>query len=112
MNTQLELLAFFLLTGCDKYLNTGPILSFQATPQQPLDLTKAGSLKLSSTQAASCTLNQTYSVHDYSGFQSRWRTISNRFFSLTSVGGKFKLNVRVAVVDINIIILMSLIYPL
>ena len=97
---------FFLLTGCDEYLNTGPILSFQATPQQPVDLVKASSLTLSATQATSCTFNQTYSVHDYGGFQSRWRNISNGFFSLSkrSVTGNFKLKVRVDVINIIVII--------
>ena len=88
----------FLLTGCDEYLNLRPILSFQTFPQQqPIDLIKASSVSLSA-QATSCTFNQKYSVHDYSGFQSRWRTISNRFFSLsmTSGNGKFNLNVRAA----------------
>ena len=90
----------FLLTGCDEYLNPRPILSFQAVPQQPMDLITASSVTLSATQATSCTFNQKYSVHDYSGFQSRWRTTSNRFFSLTmtSGNGKFNLNVRAALI--------------
>ena len=89
---------FFLLTGCDEYLNTHPILSFQATPPQPLDLIKASSVSLSATQATSCAFNQTDSVHDYSGFQSRWTTISNGFFNLTmtSGNGTFNLSVRAA----------------
>ena len=97
----------FFYSGCDEYLNLNPILSFQTNPpQQPVDLTKASSLTLSATRASSCTFNQVYSVHDYSGFQSRWRTISNRFFNLTktSVRGKFELNVRVAVLNILIVI--------
>ena len=89
---------FFPFTGCAEYLSTGPILSFQATPQQPLDLITASSLTLSATRATSCTFNQKYFVHDYSGFQSRWTTISNGFFNLTmtSANGKFNLNVRAA----------------
>ena len=90
---------FFPFTGCDEYLNTRPILSFQAVPQQqPLDLIKASSLTLSATRATSCTFNEKYFVHDYNGFQSRWRTISNGFFNLTmtSANGKFNLNVRAA----------------
>ena len=89
----------FLLTGCDKYLNGRYILSYDTNPrQQPVDLITASSLSLSATQATSCTFNQKYSVHDYSGFQSRWRTISDRFFSLTmtSGNGRFNLNVRAA----------------
>ena len=87
---------FFLLTGCDEYLNAHPILSFQTN--QPVDLTKASSVSLSATQATSCTFNQTDSVHDYSGFQSRWTTISSGFFNLTmtSGNGKFSLSVRAA----------------
>ena len=87
---------FFLLTGCDEYLNTHPILSFQTN--QPVDLIKASSVSLSATQATSCTFNQTYSVYDYSGFQNRWTTISNGFFNLTmtSGNGKFNLSVRTA----------------
>ena len=88
----------FLLTSCDEYLNLRPILSFQTFPQQqPIDLIKASSVSLSA-QATSCTFNKKYSVHDYSGFQSRWRTFSNRFFSLsmTSGNGKVNLNVRAA----------------
>ena len=87
----------FLLTGCDEYLNPRPILSFQTNPpRQPVDLITASSVTLSATQATSCTFNQKYSVHDYSGFQSRWRTISNTFFNLTmtSGNGRFNLNVR------------------
>ena len=96
----------FFLTGCDEYLNLRPILSFQTTPQrQPVDLIKASSLTLSSTQATDCTFNQTYSVYDYSGFQSRWRTISNEFFNLTKMpvvggSGSFELKVRVAVIQL------------
>ena len=89
----------FLLTGCDEYLNLRPILSYDTNPrQQPVDLITASSLSLSATQATSCTFNQKYSVHDYSGFQSRWRTISNMFFNLrmTSGNGNFNLNVRAA----------------
>ncbi|CAH3138433.1 unnamed protein product [Porites lobata] len=81
--------------GCDEYLNLRPILSYDTNPrQQPVDLITASSLSLSATQATSCTFNQKYSVHDYSGFQSRWRTISNMFFNLrmTSGNGKFNLN--------------------
>ena len=87
---------FFLLTGCDEYLNAHPILSFQTN--QPVDLTKASSVSLSATQATSCSFNQTDSVHDYSGFQSRWTTISSGFFNLTmtSGNGKFNLSVRAA----------------
>ena len=90
---------FFLSPGCDEYLNAHPILSFQTFPQQqPVDLTKASSVSLSATQATSCTFNQTDSVHDYSGFQSRWTTISNGFFNLTmtSGNGTFNLSVRAA----------------
>ena len=97
----------FLLTGCDEYLNLHPILSYDTNPrQQPVDLITASSLSLSATQATSCTFNQTYSVHDYGGFQSRWRNISNRFFSLSkrSVTGNFKLKVRVDVINIIVII--------
>ena len=89
----------FLLTDCDEYLNLNPILSFQTNPpQQPVDLITASSVTLSAKQATSCAFNQKYSVHDYSGFQSRWRTISNRFFNLTmtSGNGRFNLNVRAA----------------
>ena len=89
----------FLLTGCDEYLNLRPILSYDTNPrQQPVDLVTASSLSLSATRATSCTFNQKYSVHDYSGFQSRWTTISNRFFNLTvtSGNGEFNLNVRAA----------------
>ena len=87
---------FFLFTGCDEYLNAHPILSFQTN--QPVDLRKASSVSLSATQATSCTFNQTDSVHDYSGFRSRWTTISNGFFNLTmtSGNGKFNLSVRAA----------------
>lgn len=97
----------FLLTGCDEYLNLQPILSFTANPpRQPVDLITASSLTLSVTQATSCTFNQIYSVHDYSGFQSRWRTISDRFFNLTktSARGEFELNVRVAVIKFTVVI--------
>ena len=90
---------FFLLTGCDEYLNTGPILSFQAIPQQPVDLIKASAVSLAATQATSCTFNQTYSVHDYSGFQSRWTTISNGFFNLTMTSGNGKFNLTVRATD-------------
>ena len=89
----------FLLTDCDEYLNLRPILSFQTVPQrQPIDLIKASSVSLSATQATNCTFNQKYSVHDYSGFQSGWRTISDKFFNLTmrSGNGEFNLNVRAA----------------
>ena len=89
----------FLLTGCDEYLNLHPILSYDTNPrQQPVDLITASSLSLSATQATSCTFNQQYSVHDYSGFRSRWGTISDRFFNLTmrSGNGEFNLNVRAA----------------
>ena len=96
----MRILFFFLLTGCDEYLNTRPILSFQAVPQQqPLDLIKASSVSLSATQATSCTFNQTYSVHDYSGFQSRWKTISNGFFNLTTTSGNGKFNISVRAAD-------------
>lgn len=97
----------FLLTGCDEYLNLQPILSFTTSPpRQPVDLITASSLTLSVTQATSCTFNQIYSVHDYSGFQSRWRTISDRFFNLTktSARGEFELNVRVAVIKFTVVI--------
>ena len=93
------LLVFFLLTGCDEYLNTGPILSFQAIPQQPVDLIKASAVSLAATQATSCTFNRTYSVHDYSGFQSRWTTISNGFFNLTMTSGNGKFNLTVRATD-------------
>ena len=98
---KISLLPFFLLTGCDEYINTTPILSWQTdAPQQPLDLTKSSSVSLSATQAASlsCTFNQTYFIHDYSGFQSRWTTISDTFFSLTTTSGTFNIKVRVAVI--------------
>ena len=99
-NTQWELLVFFfLLTGCDKYLNLHPILSYDTNPrQQPVDLITASSVSLSDTQATSCAFNQKYFVHDYSGFQSRWTNISNGFFNLTmtSGNGQFNLNVRAA----------------
>ena len=90
----MRILFFFLLAGCDEYLNTRPILSFQTN--QPVDLTKASSVSLSATQATSCTFNQTYSVHDYSGFQSRWKTISNGFFNLTTTIGNGKFNLSVS----------------
>lgn len=89
----------FLLTGCDEYLNLSPILSYDTQPrQQPVDLVTASSLSLSATKATSCTFNQKYSVHDYSGFQSRWTTISDRLFNLrmTRGNGKFNLEVRAA----------------
>ena len=90
----------FLLTGCTEYLNAHPILSFQTNPpRQPVDLITASSVTLSAKQATSCTFNQKYSVHDYSGFQSRWRTISNRFFNLTMTSGNGKFNLNVRAVD-------------
>ena len=100
---KISLLPFFLLTGCDEYINTTPILSWQTdAPQQPLDLTKSSSVSLSATQAASlsCTFNQTYFIHDYSGFQSRWTNISDTFFSLTTTSGTFNIKVRVAVINV------------
>lgn len=100
--TYFSVLLFY--SGCDKYLNPHPILSYENNP--PLDLITASSLTLSAAQATSCTFNQTYSVLDYGGFRSRWRNINNRFFSLTrtSVRGNFKLNVRVDVVNITVVI--------
>ena len=91
------ILFFFLLTGCDEYLNTRPILSFQTN--QPVDLMKASLVSLSATQATSCAFNHTYSVHDYSGFQSRWTTISNGFFNLTMTSGNGKFNISVRAAD-------------
>ena len=97
---RLTCLIFLLTLGCDEYLNGQPILSFMETnPRgQPLDQITASAVRLSARQATSCTFNQKYSVHDYSGFQSRWRTISDRFFNLTvtSGNGEFNLNVRAA----------------
>lgn len=95
-----SLLPFFLLTGCDEYINTKPILSFRTGLPQPLDLTKSSSVSLSARLETSCTFNQTYFIHDYAGFQSRWRTISNSFFSLTMTSGIFRIKVRVAVINI------------
>lgn len=97
-----SLLLFFLLTGCDEYINTKPILSFRSGLPQPLDLTTSSSVSLSGRLAAGtrCTFNQTYFIHDYGGFQSRWTTIRNSFFSLTKTSGGFTIKVRVAVINI------------
>lgn len=99
-----SLLLFFLLAGCDEYINTKPILSWQTRPpqRQPLDLTTPSSVSLSGRLAAGtrCTFNQTYFIHDYGGFQSRWTTIRNSFFSLTKTSGSFTIKVRVAVINI------------
>ena len=74
-----------------------PLLSYNSG--QPLNLKQAGSVALSIASGRSCTFNQKYLFHDYSGFQSRWTTVSNNFFNMTSRSGTFVINVRVVVIN-------------
>ena len=90
---------FFLLTGCDKYIEKPPLL---APPKQPLNLIQASLASFSASNAESCTFNQRYFVHDYSGFRSRWTTINDTFFSLTNANTNGGFYIRVSVVVIII----------
>lgn len=71
---------FFLCLGCQHYIGTSSLLDF---PRQPVNLIRAGSIPFS---AVNCAFNQRYFVHDYSGFQRRWKPIDDDFFYLRNSG--------------------------
>lgn len=68
---------FFL--DCQHYI--GLTSSLLAYPNQPVNLMRAGSIALF---ARNCAFNQRYFVHDYIGFQRRWKPIDDNFFYLAN----------------------------
>ena len=68
---------FFLRLGCQHYIGRASLLAY---PNQPVNLMEASSTAFS---VGNCAFNQTYFVHDYSGFKRRWKRIDDNFFTLT-----------------------------
>ena len=67
---------FFLRLGCQHYIDASSLLDY---PSQPVNLIHASSI---ASSAGNCAFNQRYFVHDYSGFQRRWKPIDDDFFYL------------------------------